>query len=99
MIIDLSKDEVINLPVSSKKRAHHGRIRKCYHVFLSWSFGKYNLLSDREQHGTFPSSIPTMVGNVTEKKSFDSVNPTCNPCLYGDESRYASLLKSSTREY
>ena len=67
MIPDLSKEEIINIPVSSKERAHHSRTRKCYHVLLSWYFGKYNLLSDKEMHGMFPSSDPTMAGNYNDK--------------------------------
>ena len=70
MILDFSRDKIINLPVSPKERAHQSRSRKGYHVFLSWYFGKYNLLSDKEKHGIFPSSNPTM----DDDESLDSAS-------------------------
>ena len=73
-MIALSKNEIINLPVSSKERAHHSRSRKGYHVFLSWYFGKYNLLSEEGNHDMFSSSNPTMAGNSNDNKSFGSAS-------------------------
>ena len=99
MILVLSKDKIINLPVSSKERAHHSRSRKGYHVFLSWYFGKYNLLSEEENHDMFPSSNPTMVGNSEDDKSLDSASTP--PAIHVSTvmKAAASLWKSLAREH
>ena len=73
-MIALSKNEIINLPVSSKERAHHSRSRKGYHAFLSWYFGKYNLLSKEDKHTMFPSSNPSTVGTSEDDDSIDSAS-------------------------
>ena len=73
-MIALSKNKIINLPVSSKERAHHSRSRKGYHVFLSWYFGKYNLLSEEDKHTMFSSSNPLIMGNSEDDDSIDSAS-------------------------
>ena len=98
-MIALSKNEIINLPVSSKERAHHSRSRKGYHVFLSWYFGKYNLLSKEDKHTMFPSSNPSTVGTSEDDDSIDSASTPPTIHVSAVMKAAASLWKSSTREH
>ena len=99
MIIELSKDEIINVPVSSKERVHHGRSRKGYNAFLSRYFGKYNLLSDEQKHEMFTSSILTILSNLNYNKYIDSFSTSTAIHAPTVMNVAASLWKSSTREY
>ena len=69
MIPNLSKDEIIQLSLSSKEKDHQIPNRIGYHVFISWYFDRLNQLSEHSKEEVLNEFLP----NFPDNDSIDSI--------------------------